>query len=43
VPAERAADAVYDGEDAFFTPFGGIENAIRPGPNVRIFERRRSP
>ena len=43
VPAGRAADAVYDGEDAFFTPFGGIENAIRPGPNVRIFERRRLP
>ena len=41
VPAERASDAVYDREDAFFAPFGGIENAVRPGPNVRIFERRR--
>jgi hypothetical protein len=40
VPAARASGAVYDQEDAFYTPLGGIENATRPGPNVRIFERR---
>jgi 4-amino-4-deoxy-L-arabinose transferase-like glycosyltransferase len=43
LPDDRAARAFYDREDAFFSPFGGIEQAIRPGPNVRIFERRRSP
>jgi 4-amino-4-deoxy-L-arabinose transferase-like glycosyltransferase len=37
----RAPGAVYDQEDAFFAPFGGIENARRPGPNISIFERRR--
>jgi 4-amino-4-deoxy-L-arabinose transferase-like glycosyltransferase len=41
VPAASASGAVYDQEDAFFAPFGGIENVTRPGPNVSIFERRR--
>jgi len=40
VPADRAAEALYDREDAFFAPFAGIEHAVRPGPNVRIFVRR---
>ena len=40
VPADQAADALYDREDAFFAPFAGIEHAVRPGPNVRIFLRR---
>jgi 4-amino-4-deoxy-L-arabinose transferase-like glycosyltransferase len=40
IAASRAAGAVYDQDDMFFAPFGGIENASRPGPNVGIFERR---
>jgi 4-amino-4-deoxy-L-arabinose transferase-like glycosyltransferase len=40
VPPERSSNTLYDQEDAFFTPFVGIENATRPGPNLRIFERR---
>jgi 4-amino-4-deoxy-L-arabinose transferase-like glycosyltransferase len=40
ITAARADGAVYDQEDAFFVPFGGIENARRPGPNVGIYERR---
>jgi 4-amino-4-deoxy-L-arabinose transferase-like glycosyltransferase len=35
-----AQQAVYDLDDAFFAPFGGIENALRPGSNIRVFERR---
>jgi len=42
ITPSRAPGAVYDQDDAFFAPFGGIENARRPGPNVGIFERRRS-
>ena len=41
VPPEEAGEALYDREDAFFTPFAGIEHARRPGPNVKIFLRRR--
>jgi 4-amino-4-deoxy-L-arabinose transferase-like glycosyltransferase len=40
VPRERLSNTIYDQEDAFFAPFVGIENATRPGPNLRIFERR---
>ena len=36
----REGQALYDRDDAFFAPFGGIENARRPGPNIRMFERR---
>jgi hypothetical protein len=43
VTPSRASGTVYDQDDAFFAPFGGIEHARRPGPNVGIFERRRSP
>jgi Dolichyl-phosphate-mannose-protein mannosyltransferase len=39
VPPDQAAEALYDREDAFFAPFAGIEHAVRPGPNVRIFVR----
>ena len=42
ISASRVSGAVYDRDDMFFAPFGGIENAERPGPNVGIFERRRS-
>jgi 4-amino-4-deoxy-L-arabinose transferase-like glycosyltransferase len=35
-----AQQAVYDLDDAFFAPFGRIENARRPGANIRIFQRR---
>jgi hypothetical protein len=38
-----AQQAVYDLDDAFFAPFGGIENARRPGANIRIFQRRAAP
>ena len=41
ITAARSAGAVYDQEDAFYAPFGGIENARRPGPNVGIYERRK--
>jgi hypothetical protein len=41
IDASRAPGAVYDQDDMFFAPFGGIENASRPGPNVGIFERRK--
>jgi 4-amino-4-deoxy-L-arabinose transferase-like glycosyltransferase len=41
VPQSLASAAIYDREDAFFAPFGGIENAVHPGPNVEIFRRRR--
>jgi hypothetical protein len=41
VPAAAASEVVYDGEDAFFTPYGGIEAALQPGPTIRIYERRR--
>lgn len=40
ISGSRASAAVYDQDDMFFAPFGGIENAGRPGPNVGIFERR---
>lgn len=40
ISGSRASAAVYDRDDMFFVPFGGIENAGRPGPNVGIFERR---
>jgi 4-amino-4-deoxy-L-arabinose transferase-like glycosyltransferase len=40
IAASRADGAVYDQDDMFFAPFGGIGHARRPGPNVRIFERR---
>jgi 4-amino-4-deoxy-L-arabinose transferase-like glycosyltransferase len=41
IDASRAAGAVYDQDDMFFAPYGGIENASRPGPNVGVFERRK--
>jgi hypothetical protein len=37
-----AQQAVYDLDDAFFAPFGGIENARRPGSNISVFERRKA-
>lgn len=39
-PSARVSKTVYDQEDAFFVPFGGVDNSRRPGPNIRIFERR---
>jgi 4-amino-4-deoxy-L-arabinose transferase-like glycosyltransferase len=42
ISESRASSAVYDRDDMFFAPYGGIENAGRPGPNVGIFERRQS-
>jgi hypothetical protein len=35
-----APHAIYDQDDAFFAPFAGIEDVVRPGPTVRIFERK---
>jgi dolichyl-phosphate-mannose-protein mannosyltransferase len=36
----NAPHALYDQDDAFFAPFAGIEDVVRPGPTVRIFERK---
>lgn len=30
----------YDLEDAFFAPYVGLDQAVRPGPTVRIYRRR---
>jgi hypothetical protein len=34
------AGIVYDQQDAFYVPFAGSRRVKRPGPTVRIFERR---
>ena len=31
---------VYDQQDAFYVPFANVTGVRRPGPTVRIFERR---
>ena len=31
---------VYDQQDAFYVPFANLASVKRPGPTVRIFERR---
>jgi len=36
----RVAEAVYDQQDAFYVPFANLDTVRRPGPDVRIFERR---
>ncbi|PYR01883.1 MAG: hypothetical protein DMF97_06340 [Acidobacteria bacterium] len=36
----RVAEAVYDQQDAFYVPFANLDTIRRPGPDVRIFERR---
>jgi Dolichyl-phosphate-mannose-protein mannosyltransferase len=38
--ALRASDALYDQQDAFYVPYSNPASVRRPGPNVRIFERR---
>jgi hypothetical protein len=41
VPPASAPDVVYDLEDAFYAPFAGLDGALRPGPSIRVFQRRR--
>jgi hypothetical protein len=38
--AANAPGALYDQDDAFFAPFAGINEVVRPGPTMNIFERR---
>jgi hypothetical protein len=33
-------EPVYDQQDAFYVPFANVASVKRPGPTVRIFERR---
>jgi len=38
---ERARPGVvFDQDDAFFAPYSGMEDVKRPGPNIRVFQRR---
>ncbi len=39
--AVRVTETVYDQQDAFYVPFGPLAGLTRPGPDVRIYERRR--
>jgi dolichyl-phosphate-mannose-protein mannosyltransferase len=41
VPPSAPPHVVYDLEDAFYTPFAGLDRAVRPGPTVRVFQRKR--
>ncbi|MFH1593352.1 MAG: glycosyltransferase family 39 protein [Candidatus Omnitrophota bacterium] len=36
-----SSDNLFDQQDAFYIPFAGFKNIIRPGPNIYIFERKR--
>ena len=36
-------DAVYDAQDAFYVPVTGFGVVERPGPDIRIYRRRRTP
>ena len=40
---ERAAQGIYDQQDAFYVPLANFESLKRPGPDVRIFVRRSGP
>jgi hypothetical protein len=40
-PYAGSAGAVYDQQDAFYVPFGGLTRVQRPGPDIRVFERTR--
>lgn len=42
ISAPRAAQAIYDQQDAFYVPFAKLKDVRRPGPSVRIFQRRSS-
>jgi hypothetical protein len=41
--AANAPGALYDQDDALFAPFAGIEEVTRPGPTIKIFERKPRP
>jgi 4-amino-4-deoxy-L-arabinose transferase-like glycosyltransferase len=41
IGAQPSSDTLYDQDDAFFAPYSGIEHVRRPGPAIRIYERRR--
>jgi hypothetical protein len=36
----RSSAVIYDQQDAFYVPYGNLTSVSRPGPTVRIFERR---
>jgi hypothetical protein len=38
--ADADGSTVYDQQDAFYVPYAGVTAVHRPGPTVRIFERR---
>jgi hypothetical protein len=40
IAAPAAAQALYDQQDAFYVPFAKLQGIRRPGPGVRIFQRR---
>jgi hypothetical protein len=35
-----SGNAIYDQQDAFYVPFAGLDAVRRPGPTVRIFQRK---
>ena len=37
----QAHAAIYDFQDAFFMPLSRLETAVRPGPTIRIYRRKR--
>jgi hypothetical protein len=44
VHVTRAADVhepgnAYDIQDAFFLPYGGFVNVLRPGPNMLVYRK----
>jgi hypothetical protein len=39
----RGRTAVYDLQDAFFLPFNGFEDVVRPGPTITIYRRADLP
>ena len=42
IGVQPPAGTLYDRDDAFFAPYSGIENARRPGPTIRVYQRIRS-
>ena len=40
IAAPAAVQALYDQQDAFYVPFANLQGIRRPGPGVRIFQRR---
>jgi len=36
------AGVVYDRDDEFYVPLAGFDAVVRPGPNIAVYQRRRS-